>query len=535
MRGLPEAWQQVKLADVLQTLEVGLRPKGGVGGIFEGIPSLGGEHIASDGGFNFKNIKYIPMEFANGLTRGKISNQDILIVKDGATTGKVAFVDENFPFHEAYINEHIFKCSLKTIAGYPKYFYWFLFSSLGKKEILQNFRGVAQGGIIRSFAENVHIPLPPLEEQKQILDKLDSFFSKAILAKNKLQKLPEILSALKRSIVNHSASGGLTANWRVNKDVPHWETVLLKDLIFDRPRNGYSPKPVNYETHTKSLALSATTSGTFDAGHYKYLDETIPSTSHLWLQDGDILIQRGNTIEYVGVSAIYRGAPNTFIYPDLMMKVTHNEKILPEFLYYCLSSDPIRKYFRNNATGVSGSMPKINQKVVSDAVIKLPRIEEQAEIVKRTELLLSLVNQVNQKYRHAMLQLENAESSVLVNAFTGTLTKKWRDKNSNLSPIELDKVKFYPSEAVRVQRIKRTTNKKDSYTMKPSEIISSLQALTKASIALSAQDLLIAQGYPNDATIEQIENFFIEIRSELLLGTIVRERIKDEDFFKASK
>lgn len=535
MRELPNTWQQVKLANVLQTLEVGLRPKGGVGGILEGIPSLGGEHIASDGGFNFKNIKYIPVDFADVLTRGKISDKDILIVKDGATTGKVAFVDENFPFKEAYVNEHIFKCSIKATTGYPKYFYWFLFSSIGKREILQNFRGVAQGGIIRNFAENVSVPLPPLEEQKQILDKLDSFFSKANLSKNKLQKIPEILSALRQSIINYSASGGLTAKWRTNKDVAPWETVSLNDLILDRPRNGYSPKPVEHETLTKSLTLSATTSGTFDAKYYKYLDVTIPSTSHLWLKDGDILIQRGNAIEYVGVSAIYRGTPNTFIYPDLMMKVTHNEKVLPEFLYYCLSSDATRKYFRNNATGVSGSMPKINQKVVSETILKVPGIAEQAEIVRRTELLLSMVNQVEQKYRQAIMQLENSVSSVLVNAFTGVLTKKWRENNPHLSPIELDKLEIYPQEGLRVQRVKRNENKRDNYIMKPSEIISSVQALKKASKALSAQDLLIAQGYSNDATTEQIENFFIEIRSELLLGNIVRERIKDEDFFKAVK
>ena len=48
---------------------------------------------------------------------------------------------------------------------------------------------------------------------------------------------------------------------------------------------------------------------------------TISNDSHLWLQEGDILIQRSNSEQYVGVAAVYRGPPREFIYPDLMMKV----------------------------------------------------------------------------------------------------------------------------------------------------------------------------------------------------------------------
>jgi len=74
----------------------------------------------------------------------------------------------------------------------------------------------------------------------------------------------------------------------------------------------------------KSLTLTATTTGRFRPEHFKYIDEDIPPSSYLWLQPGDILIQRANTIEYVGISAIYDGPPNGFIYPDLMMKCRAN-------------------------------------------------------------------------------------------------------------------------------------------------------------------------------------------------------------------
>ena len=53
------SWEKVKLSSIISCLESGKRPKGGVSKYDEGIPSLGGEHLSSDGGFNFKKIRYV--------------------------------------------------------------------------------------------------------------------------------------------------------------------------------------------------------------------------------------------------------------------------------------------------------------------------------------------------------------------------------------------------------------------------------------------------------------------------------------------
>lgn len=79
---------------------------------------------------------------------------------------------------------------------------------------------------------------------------------------------------------------------------------ILKDLIDFGPKNGFSPKSVNFKTSTKSLTLTATTYGKFDGRCFKYINEKVDRNSYLWLKKGDILIQRGNSIEYVGVFCI---------------------------------------------------------------------------------------------------------------------------------------------------------------------------------------------------------------------------------------
>src|SRR5213594_2022726 len=101
-------WPTRPLGGLLLTLETGSRPKGGVGEICDGIPSVSGEHINREGEFYWDTPKHITRAFYAGMKRGRIQRGDILVVKDGATTGKTAMVRDDFPFREAVINEHVF-------------------------------------------------------------------------------------------------------------------------------------------------------------------------------------------------------------------------------------------------------------------------------------------------------------------------------------------------------------------------------------------------------------------------------------------
>ncbi len=177
----------------------------------------------------------------------------------------------------------------------------------------------------------------------------------------------------------------------------HWEWVRLDDVLIYGPKNGFSPRAVDYETKTRSLSLSATTSGTFKGEYFKFIDAEIPEDSDLWLSDGDILVQRGNTIEYVGVSAVYRGDAGLFIYPDLMMKLRVSVYMDTYYVYYAMSSEPSRQFLRAHASGTSGTMPKINQKTLKSLPIPLPPIEEQLRIVARIDQLMALCDQLDQQ------------------------------------------------------------------------------------------------------------------------------------------
>src|SRR6266498_5280945 len=162
-----------KLADLLITLENGGRPAGGVASITNGVPSVGGEHLTADGGFDFSKVKYVPEEYFQNMRRGHIQTDDILIVKDGATTGKISFVTRDFPFKKAAVNEHVFILRVNKDKVLSKFLFYNLFSPPGQKQILANYRGAAIGGINQSFTQNTIVHIPTLPEQERIVRLLD--------------------------------------------------------------------------------------------------------------------------------------------------------------------------------------------------------------------------------------------------------------------------------------------------------------------------------------------------------------------------
>lgn len=193
-----------------------------------------------------------------------------------------------------------------------------------------------------------------------------------------------------------------------------WEWQCLGDLLVSGPTNGFSPRAVDYETRVRSLTLSATTSGVFKGEHAKFIADEISPDSDLWLRDGDILVQRGNTLEYVGVPAVYRGEPNCYIYPDLMMKLRVSSALDTDFLHFAMSSEPARNFLRERASGTSGTMPKINQKTLKGLPIPIPPIQEQRRIVARINRLMSLCNALDESIDAAANQQTALLNAVMV-------------------------------------------------------------------------------------------------------------------------
>jgi type I restriction enzyme S subunit len=382
-----------------------------------------------DGTVVLNNPAYIDSA-AFGLERFKLEASDLLMSLTG-NVGRVAIIKEtHLP---AVLNQRVAKL-VPVVEGAisETWLYHALRAPIFKTNLLKTAKGAAQLNISGKDVLGQDISLPPLAEQQQIAARLDALLAQVDTLKTRLDSIPSILKRFRQSVLAAAVSGRLTEEWRGTPELVGWESKTLLDVVQAKPRNGNSPKGVDYETPYRNLTLSATTKGHFIEGKFKYVAIDISEDSYLWVRPGDVLIQRANTLEYVGVSAIYKGAEHRYIYPDLMMKCTPNDSVSGNYLHYSLLSQQVRKYFRDNATGTAGNMPKINQKTVSLAPINLPSIEEQTEIVRRVEQLFAFADQIEQRVKDAQFRVNHLTQSILAKAFRGELTAEWREQNPDL-------------------------------------------------------------------------------------------------------
>lgn len=186
---LIEKNEHTLLEELLQILESGSRPTGGVSNIENGILSFGGTHVGSDGYIDTSKAKYIPVEYhqKNLTTSTKIN--DLLLVKDGATTGKIAII-QKLEHENQNINEHVFLMRLKDDIN-PIYLLSYLKSSFGDMQIKREITGATVTGLTKSVVNNLKIPLPPLAKQNQIAKHISQIRNQAKKLQNEAKTVLE--------------------------------------------------------------------------------------------------------------------------------------------------------------------------------------------------------------------------------------------------------------------------------------------------------------------------------------------------------
>lgn len=411
---LPENWVEVQFAILLESLETGSRPKGGVQNIMEGIPSIGGEHLNSHGGFNFDKIKFIPKDYAVKIKRGLIKNNDILIVKDGATTGKTSFVDDTFPYEISFVNEHVFLCRVKEIIC-PKCIYYFLRSSIGQQRLLDNFAGAAQGGINMKFSTNTLIPLPPLAEQSRITVKLDILFGQLESIRKITDSIPLLLKDYRRQILNNAISGKLINGESEKKSLGEF----LSDVKY-----GTSKKADYNNGGIPIFRIPNIVNGEIDDRDIKFTVLSEKEYEQLKLKEGDILIIRSNgSVSLVGQSAIVRKEFEKYAYAGYLIRLRCKEQLDPEFLNYSLKSDFCRNQVIEFAHSMNG-INNINAEQIRTLKVLIYPLEIQKKIVKKVKCLFAKTTIIEQLYIKLKQKIDVLPQAILHKAFKGELVEQ---------------------------------------------------------------------------------------------------------------
>lgn len=183
---IPEGWKVKKLEEVLKGLESGRRPKGGVGELENGIPSIGAENILGLGIYDYSKEKYVSHDFFNSMKKGIVHNKDVLLYKDGAKIGRKTMFRDGFPHKICCINEHAFILRTEN-ESYQNYLFFWLDQDWMTNKIKNLNTNAAQPGINQGDVKSLPILIPKKDIILEFDIIIENFLSELfMLAKQKL-------------------------------------------------------------------------------------------------------------------------------------------------------------------------------------------------------------------------------------------------------------------------------------------------------------------------------------------------------------
>lgn len=407
---IPNNWCWTYVSNVMNIV-MGQSPKGvDTTQNVSDIPLVGG---ASDMGDLYPRVN----KYTKKAT--KLSKEDDVILSIRATLGRPIFSDGVY-------------CLGRGVAGissnylskeFIRYYYICFESSL-----YSNATGTTFLQVTGSVLNKMLIPLPPLNEQQRIVERIESLFVKLDRAKELIEKTLAQFEQNKMAILHKAFTGELTVKWRKenNIDLSSWQNYQLKDIC-EKITDGTHQTP-KYTDDGGYIFLSSKNvkSGKIDWKNIKYIPKDLHDILYERIapQRDDILLAKNGT---TGVAAIVDRDIIFDIYVSLALLRVNKKYILPMFLLYVIGSPRIKNYFDSNLKGIG--VPNLHLKYIREATISVPTIEEQQEIVNILDKLLAKYNKIK-NLEQQLEKIELLKKAILAKAFRGELGTNNPDEES---------------------------------------------------------------------------------------------------------
>lgn len=352
--------------------------------IVEGYKVYGQEQVIR--GDHLYGDYYISKEKFSDLKSCSVVAGDILLSLVG-TAGRILVIPPGAP--EGIINPRLIRFSFDRRVISPAFFQFLLETTAYQSLLARSAQGGTMGVLNASLLRPISIPLPRLSEQQAIAEALNdaTILIKSLeqlLAKKRQIKqgaMQELLSGKKRLSEFEVKPGSKQTEVGV---IPEdWAVLHIRDLVRQGPTNGYSGPSSDDARGTPTLSLAATSSGRLilNEATVKRMQPRIPANSPLFLELFDVLVQRSNTVDLVGTTAVFDGPGATYVYPDLMMRLRFRTQVTGQWFWRYANSSRGRSFFRSVAAGSTGSMPKISGGRLREMPVPIPPAPEQAAIV----------------------------------------------------------------------------------------------------------------------------------------------------------
>ncbi len=348
------------------------------------------------------------------------------------------------------------------------------------------------------FENEITIPLPPLQEQKQIAKKLDTELCVLKAQKEKLQKEFKVKY---KKYTEESTSDFFKYTTQKNWDrttIGEIEVFLGSGVTPKGGQNNYLTQGIPFIRSQNVLVNK------LNFSNIAYISEQLHNEmSRTHVKSNDVLLNI--TGASIGRSAI---VPENFITGNVNQHVCiirTNDEVFPKFLSYYLNSCEGQKQILEKQDGVTRE--GLNYPQIRSLKFYLPVLKKQKEIVKKIDESYKKAEELKSNFEMLITELEKAEADLFNKAFSGKLIKPI----PNDTPVNelLEKIK---EEKAILEKQRKELQKKHRKMPKQKEPkLDIVEVLKQSKKPMLAVDVWKNTKYNND-----IDNFYKVLRDEML-------------------
>ena len=265
-------------------------------------------------------------------------------------------------------------------------------------------------------------PLPPLPEQRRIVDRIESLFTKLDEARKKAQAVVDGYKYRRAAILRKAFTGELTAKWREKQGIglDTWKETTVGEVCRD-VKVGIVIKPSQYYTDelngTPAFRSANVREGRIDNFDWVYLNEQgMKENKRSIVHTGDVLVVRsGNP----GTACVVPSEFDGYNAIDILIAVPDSTHILSDYLCYYTNSPFGKIIVFGSKRGIA--LAHFNVKGYARAEIKVPKLEEQAMIIRSLDTILAKEQTVKESAETVLTTIDVMKKKILGMAFRGLL------------------------------------------------------------------------------------------------------------------
>jgi type I restriction enzyme, S subunit len=417
---LPEGWSRSKLGALVQPSKRKADP-----GQANGRPYLGLEHIES------ATNRIISKADSSRVksTTSVFSQGDVLFSKLRPYLNKVAVA----PFDGVGSTEILVFERQANLES--KYLMWFLSQQETVRVVNERAAGVQLPRVTFEKIADIEVPVAPLSEQRRIVEKVEVIFEQVSRAKERLDRVPVILKRLRQTVLAAAYAGLLTE--RVRPPLAQSERVASVDGRFELEPESALPElppgwiyvPIgNVASFQQGMQIAKSTRlkqpgpgrlpilriGNYANGFADDVEYAKVDADTLVAEADDLILTR--TGETRGkVLTGYRG-----VFHNNTFRINFDTTIIwREYLLGWLQSRYVQTYIAERSG--RSAQPDLTHKAFGSCPFPLAPLDEQRDIAKRVDGLLTLMRRLERRVQAAASRAASLSQAVLSKAFAGEL------------------------------------------------------------------------------------------------------------------